>query len=130
MKALLSALAICAILVLFAALTLVELLIRLAPLVIVVAIGWTLVADDARLVQMWAQHPAQAVPSPPAPPTRPAPVHRERTYLIAGRDIGFATPCEDPYLNVGTPAPPTAHRPPPRRPRRAHRRARRGNTRP
>lgn len=145
MKALLSALAVCAILVLFAALTVVELLIRLAPLLIVAAIGWALVAaararrrrhaDDARLLQVWAQQHTPAAAHPPLAPSHPAPAraHRERAYLV-GHDTGVTAPRVDPYLHVDTPALPPAVAPRrkwvARARRRAQHRTRPGGTRP
>lgn len=131
----------------FAAWALLELVARLAPVLIVVVIAWAVVAvmlargrhvrDDNRLQELWAQTPRQDAAGPPAqqPVTMPlshAP-HHERFYLVRGDDTGFAAHRDDGYLNVCAPALPPAAADQPRVPalrRRYRRRATRRSTRP
>ena len=97
----------------------VELLARLVPVLIVIAICWGAWRlwrarhtapgpdDDQRLLHAWGHPPAQ--PLPPAttaqerPPLRP---HPDRTYPILGQDNGFASPRQDGYLNASAPLTP------------------------
>lgn len=131
----------------FAAWALLELVARLAPVLIVVVIAWAVVTvvhargrrvrDDDRLQERWAQTPRLDAVRPPAqqPAAMPLPhaSHHERFYLARGEDTGFASHRDDGYLNVCAPAlPPTAAHQPrvPALPRRCHRRATRRSTRP
>jgi len=131
----------------FAAWALLELVARLAPVLIVVVIAWAVVAavrargrrvrDDNRLQEQWAQTPRQDAAGPPAKQPAAMPLshapHHERFYLVRGDDTGFASHRDDGYLNVCAPAlpPAAAHQPRvPALPRRYRRRATRRRTRP
>jgi hypothetical protein len=131
----------------FAVWALLELVARLAPVLIVAVIAWAVVAtmrargrrirDDNRLPALWAQTRRQDAVRPPtqqpvAMPLSQAP-HRERFYLVRGDDIGFAAHRDDGYLNVCSPALPPAAPHQPRVPalrRRCHRRVTHRSTRP
>jgi len=133
--------------IMFAVWALLELVARLAPLLIVAVIAWAVVAtmrargrrvrDDNRLQALWAQTRRQdavrpLTQQPVAMPLSHAP-HRERFYLVRGDDAGFAAHRDDGYLNVCAPAlPPAAlHQPRlPARRRRCRRRATHRSTRP
>jgi hypothetical protein len=131
----------------FAVWALLELIARLAPVLIVAVIAWAVVAmmrargrrirDDNRLQALWARTWRQEAVRPPtqqpvAMPPSHAP-HRERFYLVRGDDTGFAAHRDDGYLNVCSPALPPAAPHHPRLPalrRRCHRRATHRSTRP
>ena len=147
MKAFITALSVIGIGAMFAVWALLELVARLAPVLIVAGIGWAVVAalrahgrrvrDDDRLQALWAQTRRQDAVRPPthqpvAMPLSHAP-HRERFYLVRGDDTGFAAHRDDGYLNVCSPALPSAAPHQPRVPalrRRCRRRATRRSTRP
>jgi hypothetical protein len=91
----------------------VELLIKLAPLLIVAGCLWVVLklvrahrarmaADDQRLVQAWAHQPvaaptAQVVPEALLPPVI---AHRERMYVVRGEDTGLVSDRDDGYVHV------------------------------
>jgi hypothetical protein len=129
----------------FAVWTLVELVARLAPVLIVAVIAWAVVAavrargrrvrGDNRLQELWAQTQRLDAAEPPAqqPVAMPHAPHYERFYLVCGDDTGFAARREDGYLGVCAPAlpPAVAHQPRVRAlRRRCNRRATRRRTRP
>lgn len=103
----------------FAVWVLIELVARLAPVLIVAAIAWAVfagirarrrVGDDAHWHERWAQTPrSSAAPTPPtvATPVPHAP-HYERFYLVRGDDTGFAADRHDGYLHVSAPVLPPA----------------------
>jgi len=146
-KAFITAFSVIGIGAMFAVWALLELVARLAPVLIVAGIGWAVVAalrahgrrvrDDDRLQALWAQTRRQDAVRPPtqqpvAMPLSHAP-HRERFYLMRGDDTGFAAHRDDGYLNVCSPALPPAAPHQPRVPalrRRCRRRATRRSTRP
>lgn len=121
----------------FAVWALVELVARLAPLLIVVGVAWAVFAmlharrrrirDDRRLQEQWAQTRRHGAATP-----RPYAPHYERFYLVVGDDAGFAADRDDGYFNVCTAALPPALAHQPRVPglRRSRRRATRRRTRP
>ena len=130
MKALLSTLAVCAVGTAFTAMVIVDLLIRLTPLLIVAGLAWALLAAGARhrdqaghprLSGCWADQrlpfrPAPAAPrrvSPPIPPPptlctqrvsapahAPVTRHHKRYYLDIGDNTGVTAPRNDSYLCV------------------------------
>lgn len=94
-------------------LAIVELLVKLAPLLVVAACLWAalklvrahrarMAADDQRLVQAWAHQPvaqptAQAAPEALLPPVI---AHRQRMYVVRGEDTGLVCDRDDGYVNV------------------------------
>lgn len=124
----------------FAVWTLLELVARLAPVLIVGLSAWAVVAavrahgrrvrDNNRLQELWEQTPRLDAPRPPTMPLPHVP-HHERFYPVRGDDAGFAAHRDDGYLNVGAPALPPAALPRPRVPAlQRRRRATRRSTRP
>lgn len=127
MKGFITTLAVFGAATMFAVWTLIEIVTRLAPVLIVAVIGWAVVAavrahgrhrrDDNRLQELWAQTPRLDAPCPPThrPVTAPPPQapHDERFSLVRGEDTGFSARRTDGYLHVCASAlPPTAaHRP-------------------
>lgn len=127
MKGFIAALAVIGAGATFAVWTLIEVVTRLAPLLIVVAIGWAVVAtvsarsrhrrDDNRLQELWAQTPRPDAIRPPtqqpvaAPP--PHTPHYQRPSLVREADTGFTARRNDGYLNVcaSTLPPAAAHQP-------------------
>ncbi|ETA91840.1 hypothetical protein O982_24940 [Mycobacterium avium 10-5581] len=106
----------------------VELLIKLAPLLIVAGCLWAVLklvraqrarmaADDQRLVQAWAHQPvayqpvaaptAQVVPEALLPPVI---AHRERMYVVRGEDTGLVSDRDDGYVHVSANVLPRVHR--------------------
>ncbi|WP_454561740.1 hypothetical protein [Mycobacterium haemophilum] len=106
----------------FAVWALIELVTRLASVLVVMIIAWAVFAvvrarrrrirDDERLQELWAQtarvdaarppaHQQVALPQPYAP-------HYEPFYLVRGDDTGFAADRDDGYLNVCAPALPSS----------------------
>jgi hypothetical protein len=103
-------------------LAIVELLIKLAPLLVVAGCVWLAVklirahrarqaAEEQRLMQAWSrpasQYPAQPAPSTPLPPLI---AHRERMYVVRGEDTGLVSDRDDGYVNVSATALPRVHR--------------------
>ena len=125
MKALGAAIGVGVVSVAFLLIAVVDVLERLAPLLICLAIAWAAFsvirarrrssADDKRLLALWSPPPRIAA-APPSPPTAASPAlnpHRERRYLVAGEDTGFASERPDGYLQVFGPALPPDPRPRP-----------------
>lgn len=103
-------------------LAIVELLVRLAPLLVAAACLWTAfklirahrarrAAEDQRLVQVWsqpvAQPAAQAAPQALLPPVI---AHRQRMYVVRGEDTGLVADRDDGYVNVSANVLPRVHR--------------------
>ena len=119
MKTLVAIIGACGVAAVFLAIAVAELLIRLAPLLILLAIGWAVFkvvraqrrrdTDSARLQAQWLHTPAAAIPLPAVAPSVPALTpHYERVYLVTGEDSGFSADRSDGYLNVAAPALPPA----------------------
>lgn len=100
----------------------VELLIKLAPLLVAAGCGWVAVklirghrarraADEQHLMQAWSR-PALQAPPQVAPSTLLPPViaHRERMYVVRGEDTGLVSNRDDGYVNVSATALPRVHR--------------------
>jgi hypothetical protein len=115
MKTLAAIIGACGVAAVFLAIAVAELLIRLAPLLILLAIGWAVVkvvraqrrrdADSARLQAQWLHTPTATTPLPTTTPSAPALTpHYERVYLVTGADSGFGADRSDGYLNVAAPA--------------------------
>ncbi len=125
MKGFITALGVIGAAAMFAVCALVELVSRLAPLLIAIGIAWVVFAvmrarrrrihDDDRLQQQWAQARRLGAARPPAQPAAPARYtrHYERFYVVRGDDTRFAADRDDGYLNVCAPAlpPAVAHQP-------------------
>jgi hypothetical protein len=106
-------------------LAIVELLIKLAPLLVAAGCVWVAVmlihahraqrarraADEQRLMQAWSRPALQAAPQV-APSTLLPPViaHRERMYVVRGEDTGLVSNRDDGYVNVSATALPPVHR--------------------
>lgn len=103
-------------------LAIVELLIKLAPLLVAAACLWGAAkligahrargaADEERLKQDLSrtapQGPPQAAPSTPLPPVI---AHRERMYVVRGEDTGLASDRDDGYVKVSATALPRVQR--------------------
>ncbi|MDT5368439.1 MAG: hypothetical protein QOC62_2870 [Mycobacterium sp.] len=115
MKTLAAIIGACGVAAVFLAIAVAELLIRLAPLLILLAIGWAVFkvvraqrhrdADSARLQAQWLQTPQAVIPAPAVTPSLPPLTpHYERVYLVAGEDSGFGAGRSDGDLNVAAPA--------------------------
>ncbi|MGV7254578.1 hypothetical protein PJI20_10145 [Mycobacterium kansasii] len=120
MKGLVAVLAAMAAGVVFVAIALIEIVERIAPLLVIGGFAWAVfavvqarrrrrtVGDQDRLSRVWAHNPASLPPSPsPVPPVTP---HRERVYLVAGQDTGFGAHRSDGYLSVQAGPLPAEHR--------------------
>lgn len=130
------------------ALVMVELLIKLAPLIVLAAITWAVVAAvRGRTARRAAgpvidEHPDSpwiptSTPTAPVGPLRdpapPLPVHRDRVYLVRGEDVSLATTGRGLPLKVVTAAVPAEiprHPHPPLRYLKRHRRSTRKSSRP
>jgi hypothetical protein len=110
----------CGVAAVFLAIAVAELLIRLAPLLILLAIGWAVFkvvraqrhrdADSARLQAQWLHAPQALIPAPAVTPSLPPLTpHYERVYLVAGEDSGLGAGRSDGYLSVAAPALPPGH---------------------
>jgi hypothetical protein len=115
MKTLAAIIGACGVAAVFLAIAVAELLIRLAPLLILLAVGWAVFkvvraqrrrgADSARLQAQWLHTHQAVIPAPAVTPSLPPLTpHYERVYLVAGEDSGFGAGRSDGYLNVATPA--------------------------
>ncbi|MGH3556051.1 MAG: hypothetical protein ACRDTK_00760 [Mycobacterium sp.] len=132
----------------FAVWALIELVARLAPVLLVGIVAWAVFAGvrarcrrdryDDRLRELWAQTPrvgrtGPSVRQPVAMPLLRAP-HYESFYLVRGDDTSFAVDRGDGYLNFSAPSlpPAIAHQPrvPALRRRARRRRSTRRSTRP
>ncbi|MBY0441863.1 MAG: hypothetical protein K2Q25_06965 [Mycobacteriaceae bacterium] len=127
MKGFLAALSVIGAGAIFTVWTLIEVVTRLAPVLIVAVIGWVVVAtvsahgrhrrDDDRLHELWAQTPRTDAIRPPIqqpvavpPPHTP---HYQRPSLVREDDTGFTARRNYGYLNVcaSTTPPAAAHQP-------------------
>ncbi|MCA2304827.1 hypothetical protein JF770_14760 [Mycobacterium intracellulare] len=103
-------------------LAIVELLIKLAPLLVAAGCLWGAVklirahrarqaADEQRLLQPWSRPAPQSSPQVGASTLLPPVIaHRERMYVVRGEDTGLASDRDDGYVNVSAAALPRVHR--------------------
>jgi hypothetical protein len=122
MKALVAMVAVLMTVIAAITLAIVELLIKLAPLLVAAGCLWGAVklvrahrarqaADAQRLMQAWSRPVPQASPQA-APSTLLPPViaHRERMYVVRGEDTSLTSDRDDGYLNVSATALPCVQR--------------------